>query len=138
MSTQADPPRTPYDALGGSEVIKRIVCRFYDLMDSDPRYGALRAMHAADLAPMRRSLAGWLCAWAGGPRDWFEQNPGACIMSAHRGLGIESATAAQWVDAMTRAIAETGPDDRELGRELANRLAMMAQAMVDQPPQGRS
>lgn len=138
MNTQTVPPRTPFQALGGNTAIRRIVERFYDLVEGDPAYAELRAMHSADLAPMRRSLAGWLCAWAGGPRDWFEQNPGACIMSAHRGLGVGSATAAQWVDAMTRAIAETGPDDRALGRELANRLAIMAQAMVDQSPQGRS
>ena len=67
---------------------------------------------------------------AGGPRDWFEANPGKCMMSAHRGLGVSRETAEQWVDAMTRAIAECGPEDRALGQVMAERLAMMAQAMA--------
>ncbi len=132
MNAEAGNRQTPYDALGGKPVIDRVVNRFYDLMDSEEQYAALRAMHAADLAPMRRSLAGWLCAWAGGPRDWFEENPGKCMMSAHRGLGVQRDTAAQWADAMARAIAEAGPDNRELGKMMAERLDMMASAMVSE------
>jgi hemoglobin len=130
MNIASSPPRTPFEALGGAAVIRRIVDRFYDLMDSEPQYARLRAMHAADLAPMQASLAGWLSAWAGGPRDWFEANPGKCMMSAHRGLGVSRETAEQWVDAMARAIAECGPEDRGLWQVMAERLAMMAQAMA--------
>ena len=82
---------------------------------------------------MRHSLTGWLCAWAGGPRDWFDENPGKCMMSAHRDLGVSRETAGQWSDAMARAIADCGPDNRELGRMMAERLDMMAQAMVVEP-----
>lgn len=133
MKAEVGKPLTPYDALGGKDVIARVVNRFYDLMDSEEQYAQLRAMHATDLGPMRRSLVGWLCAWAGGPRDWFEENPGKCMMSAHRGLGVARKTAAQWSDAMARAIAECGPTDRELGKMMAERLDMMAQSMVAEP-----
>ncbi len=130
MNAQTAPPRTPFEALGGETAIRRMVDRFYDLMDSDPAFAQLRAMHAADLAPMRTSLTGWLTAWTGGPRDWFTANPGKCVMSAHRRLGVSGETAAQWVEAMTRAIADSGPEDQALGRMMAERLEMMAQAMV--------
>ena len=61
-------------------------------------------MHAADLSPMRESLTDFLMAWMGGPRDWFEKRPGACVMSAHRALeGMNYATATQWVLAMQQA-----------------------------------
>lgn len=133
MNVATGKPLTPYDALGGKEVIARIVNRFYDLMEGEARYAELRAMHAADLGPMRRSLAGWLNAWSGGPRDWFEDNPGKCMMTAHRGLGVSRQTAGQWADAMARAIAECGPEDRELGQMMAERLDMMAQGMVIDP-----
>ena len=123
-------PATPYVALGGAAVIARIVDRFYDLMDTEPTYRALRAMHAADLGPMRASLTGWLSAWAGGPQDWFAANPGKCMMSYHRSLGVTAKTAGQWSDAMARAIAEAGPADKALARTMAERLDMMAQAMV--------
>jgi len=130
VNEEAKPPRTPYEALGGAPVITCIVERFYDLMESEADYADLRAMHAADLGPMRRSLAGWLSAWAGGPKDWFEQNPGKCVMSAHRGLGVSKETAGQWVRAMQRAISECGPDNRKLGQMMAERLEMMAHGMV--------
>ena len=130
MASQPQQGATPYDLIGGAPVIRRIVDRFYDLMDQDPAYAELRALHAPDLGPMRHSLSGFLNAWAGGPRDWFEENPGKCMMSAHRGLGVSRATADQWVDAMSRAIAECGPEDRALGKAMAERLAMMAASMA--------
>lgn len=132
VNTELQRPRTPYEAMGGHATIARIVNRFYDLMESEPQYAALRSMHAADLAHMRRSLAGWLTAWAGGPKDWFDENPGKCMMSAHRGLGVSRKTADQWANAMARAIAECGPLDAELGKAMAERLSMMAGAMVAQ------
>ncbi len=133
VNAPAAQPRTPYEALGGGEVIARIVNRFYDLMEGEEQYAPLRAMHAEDLAPMRASLAGWLSAWAGGPKDWFEQNPGKCVMSAHRGLGVTRETASQWADAMARAIADCGPEDGELAKAMAERLDMMARGMAQEP-----
>ena len=129
MASQPQQGATPYDLIGGAPVIRRIVDRFYDLMDQDPAYAELRALHAPDLGPMRHSLSGFLNAWAGGPRDWFEENPGKCMMSAHKGIAIAPATAAQWAEAMNRAIADCGPENRELGTEMADMLSRMARAM---------
>ena len=131
MNAETGKPLTPYDALGGKDVFVAIVNRFYDLMDTDPHYTELRKMHAADLGPMRTSLAGWLSAWSGGPRDWFEQNPGKCVMSAHRGLGISQKTADQWAEAMTRAIADSPMENPALAQTLAQKLQTMAQGMVE-------
>lgn len=122
-------PDTPFRRLGGEAVFQRIVDRFYDLMDSDPAYAGVRALHAADLAPMRRSLAGFLAGWAGGPRDWFEANPGRCMMSIHRPFPIDRELARQWAEAMTRAIAEAGSDDPALAEQMGLMLARMAEAM---------
>ncbi len=123
-------PSSPFEQIGGAEAISAIVDRFYDLMDEDPAYAELRAMHAADLGPMRHSLAGWLTAWAGGPRNWFAENPGKCIMRSHRALGIAPEIAEQWIDAMARSVSECGPADRELARTLAEQLERIARAMV--------
>lgn len=118
-------PRTAYDMLGGRPVVRRIVDRFYDLMDADPAYAELRAMHAVDLTPMRASLTGFLTAWLGGPRDWFEERPGRCMMSAHRGVAMSEPTARQWADAMTRAVHDVGADPA-LTAKMAEALAGMA------------
>jgi hemoglobin len=121
---------SPYEALGGKRVLETITERFYDLMDSDPAYAELRALHAEDLGPMRQSLASFLAGWSGGPRDWFEANPGKCMMSAHSGVPVNADTARQWADAMRRAIAEAGLENEQLAEALAETLERMALSMT--------
>ena len=52
-------PATPFERIGGHAVLRRITDRFYDLSEQDPAYAVLRAMHAADLTPMRESAGQW-------------------------------------------------------------------------------
>lgn len=111
-------------------VLQRITERFYDLMDQDPAYIALRAMHAADLGPMRASLPLFLAGWSGGPRDWWEANPGKCMMSMHAPFAIDRETAGQWAQAMRKAIADTAPDDAEISAALGDVLSRMALGMA--------
>ena len=121
---------TAYERLGGRAVLQRIADRFYDLMERDPAYAELRAMHADDLAPMRHSLAGFLGAWCGGPRDWFDENPGKCFMSVHGSQAIDELTAGQWMAAMRAAVAEVAPEDRETRELFIEGLDRIAQAMT--------
>ena len=121
---------TPFDRIGGRAAITLLVDRFYDLMEREPRFAELRAMHGADLAPMRRSLAGFLGGWAGGPRDWFDENPGKCMMSAHASLPITRQTADQWVEAMGDAFAQCGLADHPVGQLMMERFELMARGMV--------
>lgn len=134
MATDAEtatrPALSPYDRIGGIDVLRAITDRFYDLMESDPAYGALRAMHAPDLGPMRASLPSFLAGWCGGPRDWWEANPGKCMMSMHKPFPIDKVTAAQWAEAMRRAIADTAPADTEIAEAMADVLANMATGMA--------
>ncbi|OYX65622.1 MAG: globin [Sphingomonadales bacterium 32-64-17] len=125
-----EPKATPYELIGGQPAIEAVVERFYDLMDSDPAYAELRAIHAADLSPMRKSLAGFLAGWAGGPRGWFEANPGKCMMSMHSGFPITSETAGQWVEAMAHAFADCGLADHPVGKLMNERFEMMAGGMT--------
>lgn len=127
--TAARPAASPFERLGGHETLRAICERFYDLMDSDPAYADLRAMHASDLAPMRKALPLFLAGWAGGPRDWFEQNPGRCMMSVHKPYAISHALAGQWADAMKRAIADVAPSDADIAGALAEVLSNLALGM---------
>lgn len=126
---------TPFDLVGGAATVRTIVDRFYDLMDEQPAYAELRALHASDLAPMRASLAGFLTAWLGGPRDWFADNPGKCVMSVHGRIPVTAATARQWADAMRQAIADSGIA-ADIGTRMADALDGMAQAMIRTQPVG--
>lgn len=122
-------PDTPFYRLGGHPTFQAICDRFYDLMDSEPAYAELRAMHAADLAPMRKSLPLFLAGWAGGPRDWFEANPGRCMMSVHKPYTISRAVAGQWAEAMRRAVADVAPQPADMAEAMGDVLARLATGM---------
>lgn len=121
---------TPYEQIGGTPVLTALATRFYDRMDSDPAYARLRALHSADLEPIRDGLAGFLIGWTGGPRDWFEANPNRCMGSMHRHLAIDADLARQWADCMAGAIAEAGPADPEVAQALTDLMSRMAYGMV--------
>ena len=113
----AEATMLPFEEIGGAPAVRALVERFYDLMDGDDRFAALRAIHAPDLTPMRQSLVGFLTAWLGGPRDWFAINAGTCIMSAHRQLGFGAEETAQWLQAMGQALVDSG-----IPADLASRM----------------
>lgn len=122
-------PPSPYVRIGGDSVIGAIVSRFYDLVESDPAYADLRALHAADLSTVRHGLTRFLVGWLGGPRDWFERGP--CIMSLHRAFPITPALADQWATAMACAIAGEEELDPALGDAMAEALGHMARGMIN-------
>ena len=124
-----DAPVTPYEMLGGADVVAAIVDRFYDLMDEEPAYAGVRALHAGDLTKIRAGLKEFLNAWLGGPRDWFDR--GVCMMSLHGKFAIPADVARQWADAMRRAIAGQQDVDPRLAEALAERLEQMALGMVN-------
>lgn len=123
-----DPAPLPFDEIGGTPAVRALVERFYDLMEQDPRFAELRAIHAPDLAPMRESLTGFLTAWLGGPRDWFTQKPGACIMSAHRQIGFGDVESRQWTQAMAQALIDIGVEEA-LAEKMNAAFARMGRAM---------
>ncbi|MCT2401323.1 group II truncated hemoglobin [Novosphingobium mangrovi (ex Huang et al. 2023)] len=125
----AETPNTPFYRLGGAPVFEAICNRFYDLMEQDPAYAELRAIHAEDLTPMRESLPKFLAGWAGGPRDWFEANPGRCMMSIHKPFTISKALGAQWAEAMQRAIADVDPQPADMAKAMGDVLADLANGM---------
>jgi hemoglobin len=135
LATQAETasapatPNTPFHKLGGHATMQAICNRFYDLMDSDPAYAELRAMHAADLAPMRKSLPLFLAGWAGGPRDWFEQNPGRCMMSVAQALRDQSRRRRAVGRGDARAIADVAPEPADLAEAMGKVLGELAMGM---------
>jgi hemoglobin len=116
---------TPFKAIGGETGMRRLVDGFYDRMDHDPAFAALRAIHAEDLGPMRARLADWLSGWMGGPQVYAVRHPDRpCIMSAHAPFRIDAVLADQWLACMQLALADTAmPEDwRELVAQAFARL----------------
>jgi hemoglobin len=111
--TTAEPTveRTPYDMIGGATTVRRIVDRFYDIMDTDPAAAGIRSMHANDLSPMRERLFEFLSGWLGGPPLYFQRPDHKCIVSAHRPFAIGEKERDEWMMCIRRAMEDCSVPD---------------------------
>lgn len=108
---------TPFAWIGGEDHVKALVERFYDLMDLEPAYTALRAAHGSTLDNARERLFWFLCGWLGGPQHYTERFGHPRLrqrhMPQHTGggsIGIKERD--QWLACMDQAMQETGvPED---------------------------
>ena len=74
-STPKQQPATVFEWIGGEPVLQQLVDRFYDLMELEPAYAELRAVHGPQLDRARQHLFWFLCGWSGGP-DYFVERFG--------------------------------------------------------------
>jgi hemoglobin len=101
---------TPYEWIGGEVKVKALVDRFYDLMDLEPAYSALRAVHGNDLARARQHLFWFLCGWLGGPQHYTDRFGHPRLRARHMPFPIGILERDQWLACMDQAMGETGVD----------------------------
>jgi len=107
-----NPPfETPFAWIGGESQVHALVDRFYDLMDLEPGYTALRAAHGTELANAREKLKLFLTGWLGGPQRYTEQFGHPRLRMRHMPFSIGIAERDQWVACMDQAMQETAIDD---------------------------
>jgi hemoglobin len=102
---------TPYEWIGGEEKVKALVERFYDLMDLEPAYADLRAVHGNDLSKARQHLFWFLCGWLGGPQHYTDRFGHPRLRMRHMPFTIGLKERDQWLACMDQAMAETGVDE---------------------------
>jgi len=102
--------RTPFEWIGGEPAVRRIAGRFYELMATEPAFAGLRAVHGADLAPMRERLGDFLVGWLGGPPLYFQRADARCMGQTHAPVPIDANLRDQWLACMERALADCGVD----------------------------
>ena len=106
----SDTPQTPYQLLG-EDGIRELTRVFYDLMDTLPEAAGLRAMHAADLSPMKEKLAEYLIGWMGGPPLYADKYGTVCMTTPHEPYHIGPEERDQWLLCMDAALAQTGASE---------------------------
>ncbi len=117
-----NPPfATPFEWIGGEERVKALVERFYDLMDLEPAYTQLRAVHGSTLENARQRLFWFLCGWMGGPQHYTDRfghprlrmrhmpQQGGSGGGAMGSIGIRERD--EWLACMDQAMRETGVDE---------------------------
>ena len=115
MNIEDKPPgkppfETPFAWIGGESQVHALIDRFYDLMDLEPDYAALRAAHGTELANAREKLKMFLTGWLGGPQRYTEQFGHPRLRMRHMPFSIGIAERDQWVACMDQAMQETHVD----------------------------
>ncbi len=112
MQIEEKPPfDTLFEWIGGEDRIKAVIDRFYDLMDLEPDYAALRTAHGNTLAGARDKLFWFLCGWMGGPQHYTERFGHPMLRARHMPFKIGIQERDQWLACMNQAMTETGVDD---------------------------
>ena len=99
-----------FDWIGGEARVQALTDRFYDLMDLEPAYAALRAVHGPELGNARQRLYWFLCGWMGGPQHYTERFGHPQLRARHMGFAIGVTERDQWLACMDQAMVETGVD----------------------------
>lgn len=109
MNTQENQSlETPFERIGGETRVQALTERFYDLMDLEPGYRALRTVHGSELASARQKLFWFLCGWLGGPQHYTERFGHPRLRARHLPFKIGVTERDQWVACMDQAMQETG------------------------------
>ena len=106
-----------FQAAGGCSGIKRLVERFYDVMETLPQAQEIRAMHPDDLTVARDKLCLFLCGWLGGERLYAPKYGPIIIPVAHAHLDIGAQERDAWLACMKIAV-----EDQEYAPEFKHYL----------------
>jgi hemoglobin len=109
---------TPFALVGGESGVRSLVDRFYDLMDLEPGYAGIRALHPSTLEGSRDKLFWYLCGWLGGPNHYIERFGHPRLRARHLPYAIGISERDQWMACMKQAMHEC-----ELQPTLGERLA---------------
>jgi hemoglobin len=116
MSEAAEQKQSAFEWIGGESSIQALVDRFYDLMDLEPAYRELRAVHGAELTEARQKLFWFLCGWMGGPQHFVERFGHPRLRARHMPFKIGILERDQWLACMDQAMGEVQVDEALRGR----------------------
>lgn len=117
MNSPAPAEDTPYRLLGGDSGVRRLVDRFYDLMDEVPEYHGIRKLHPQDLAGSREKLHLFLSGWLGGPALYVEKYGHPMLRARHLPFAIGITERDAWLACMLQAM-----EDAAVAEPLRNAL----------------
>jgi len=105
-----DEPQQPsaFELIGGDTKVRELVDRFYDLMDLEPEFSGIRALHPVALDGSRDKLYWFLSGWLGGPSLYIERFGHPRLRARHLPYAIASDERDQWLRCMAWAMQDAG------------------------------
>ncbi|CAA6822216.1 MAG: Hemoglobin-like protein HbO [uncultured Thiotrichaceae bacterium] len=95
-----------YDLISGDQGVRKLVDRFYDLMDEREDVKVLRDLHAKSLRISRDKLYMFLSGWLGGPQLYVEKYGHPRLRARHLPFKITNEERDQWMSCMNQALEE--------------------------------
>jgi hemoglobin len=111
MTTESTQQTTVFEHIGGADKVRELVDRFYDLMDLEPEFSVIRALHPTPLDGSRDKLYWFLCGWLGGPDMYIERFGHPRLRARHLPYAIASVERDQWLRCMAWAMQDVGIDE---------------------------
>lgn len=134
---QRDVLPSPYEMIGGEPTVRKIVKRFYELMDALPEAWEVRKLHAEDLSGSEEKLFLFLSGWLGGPNLYVERFGAPFLRARHLPFSIGVAERDQWMRCMRQALDEAIGDEA-LRARLHDAFAALANHMRNRAEGGAS
>jgi len=103
---------TMYHWIGGEEGVRKLVNKFYDIMDSSDDAKVVRAMHKEDLSVIREGLFEYLSGWLGGPPLFVAKHGSPCITKQHKPFKIDQKASDAWMNCMLQAMEEVEIEEK--------------------------
>lgn len=97
---------TAFEWIGGEVRVRELVDRFYDLMDLQPGYAELRAVHGSELDDARQKLFWFLCGWLGGPQHYTDRLGHPRLKQRHMPFKVGLVERDQWLACIDQAMCE--------------------------------
>lgn len=110
-NTTPNPERSPYVQIGGEAVVRKLVDAFYDRMDEDPDYFAIRKLHPQSLSGSRDKLFMFLSGWLGGPPLYVNEFGHPRLRARHLPFPIGETERDQWMACMREALVIAGVEE---------------------------
>jgi len=121
-----------YELLGGAEKLREMVDRFYDLMELEPEFAGIRALHPTPMDGSRDKLFWFLSGWMGGPNLYIEHFGHPRLRARHLPYAISSSERDQWLRCMAWAMQDVGVSE-ELQQHLMQSFYQTADWMRNRP-----
>ena len=102
--------QTIYGLIGGGEGVQQLTDRFYDLMELEPQYAELRALHGETLDYARERLFQFLSGWLGGPPLYEQAHGHPRLRQRHFPFAVTMQTRNQWIACFAQALQELQAD----------------------------
>ncbi len=100
-----------YELIGGAEKLRAMIDRFYDLMELEPEFSGIRALHPPSTEGSRDKLYWFLSGWMGGPDLFIEKFGHPRLRARHMPFPVGTSERDQWLQAMAWAMEDVGVEE---------------------------